>query len=128
MSEPFSGVTGALIMKFGFLKMIGCVSAVFGALTMVMIDIPSKKVFFIHALVAAMVSIFWGGMIADVFASYTGYININTAPYLELVTYTGSVQFSVGTLSWGIVGAIRWVNKKMWSDPVKLAKDIKRIF
>ena len=127
MSEPFSGVTGALIMKFGFLKIIGCISAVSGALMMLMVDIPTKKILFIHIIVAALLSIFVGGTIADVIAKYTHYLDINTAPYLELAQFTGAVQFAVGAFGWGIVGAIRYLNKKMCANPIKLVKDVKNI-
>ena len=127
MSEPVSGITGALIMKFGFLKIIGAFSAVSGALMMLMVDIPSKKILAMHVIAAFCLSFFIGGIIGDVIAKTTGYIDLNTAPYLEIAQFTGAVQFIVGAFGWGIVGAFRYMNKKMCANPIKLAKDVRKI-
>ena len=126
MSDPFSGITGALIMKFGIYKIIGGVSAIFGAAIMVLFRPHETKIsLFLHCLVALGTSLLWGGTAVNILTPHLDFLK--TATQFEIYQFIGSVHGLIGATSWSAWSAARVFLSRGEADPVQLAKDVKNI-
>ena len=128
MSEPFSGFTGALIMKFGFYKVLGGISAICGACMMSLFrPHETNRSLFLHCLVALGSSFMFGGTVAHFLDTNCAWISLSTASIDETLEFMFAVHGSIGALSWSAWSAVRVFLDRGAKDPVQLAKDVKEV-
>lgn len=125
--EPTSsGAIGALIWKFGALKLLGLGSALFGAAIMAIFRPPqSRKELMYQAAVALGASLLLGSMAVKALDSWWDWINLSTDPKEDIVQFIAMVHGMIGALAWGIFGGIAVIRDKLYADPIKTVKELR---
>lgn len=129
MAEPTSsGVLGALVYKFGAIKLAGLGAALAGAGIMAIFRPPkTRKELFFQCAVALGSSLLFGGSAVRAFDYYFDWIDMTTAPFEEVLQFTGAVHGIIGAVSWGLFGGLSVLRDKLGSDPVQAVKDVKDV-
>lgn len=123
-----SGAIGALIAKYGWLKLFTLIAALGGAGIMAIFRPPkTRKEVILQGLVAIGGSIMFGGVIAEYLDYLLDFIDLSTAPTDRVVQFQIAVHGVVGALSWGIFGGLAHFRDKFSTDPVGAVKDAKDI-
>lgn len=120
------GLLGAVIGKFGLLKVLGFGASLLGAGMMAIFRPPrTRKELFLQGAVALGTSLLLGGTIVDWVDYYVDFIDIKTASLPEIIQFNVTIHGLLGAFSWGLFGGIAVLRDKFGSDPVKTAKDVK---
>ena len=112
MNEPVSSGTG---LFFGA-KALG-LSAIFsagvlGACVIAAVDPPKTRwEMFARALAAGVGSLFFGPTLVKYLDYRSDWIDLATAPLLDIVEAVAPVYLIVGCLSWGVFGALATLGK-----------------
>jgi hypothetical protein len=127
MEPTSSGVgLGALITKFGFVKVLGMGSALMGAAMMAVFRPPkSRKELFLQGAVALGTSLMFGGAVVSILDYYLDFINLTTAPMVEIIQFNVAVHGLLGTFAWGLFGGLAVLRDKFSNDPIGAVKEIK---
>lgn len=123
-----STAIGALIAKYGWLKLFTLGASVAGAGLMAVFRPPkSRKEMFLQATVALTCSFLFGDTAVKWADSFFAFIDLNTAPYWDFLQFYITVHGLVGAFSWGLVGGLAAYRDKFTNDPVQAVKDVKSI-
>lgn len=127
MAEPASsGAMGIVIWKFGALKLLGLGAAILGAWMMAIFRPPkTRRELFYQCGVALGSSILFGGSAVLYLDVKSDWINLSTAPIMDVIQFIGAVHGLIGALSWGVFGGLSVLRDKFGSDPVQTVKDVK---
>lgn len=120
------GALGALIAKYGWLKLLTVSAALTGAGMMAIFRPPkTKKEMFYQGAVALGCSLLFGDTTASLIDHWFDYINMSTSPREEVIKFVVAVHALVGAFSWGAFGGFAVLRDKFGSDPVQTIKDLK---
>lgn len=123
-----TGVAGALIAKYGWLKLFTLGAALGGASMMAIFRPPkSKKEMFYQGAVALGCSLMFGDVLANMIDYWFDFINMATSPREEVIQFQVAVHGMLGAFSWGLYGGIAALRDKFGSDPVQAVKDVKSV-
>lgn len=121
-----STALGAIITKYGWLKLFTLVGAVAGASLMAAFNPPrTRKEMFLQATVALGASFLFGDTAVRMADWFFDFIDLNTAAYWDYLQFYITVHGLLGALSWGIFGGLAAFRKKLSADPVQAVKDVK---
>lgn len=110
-----SGAAGALLAKYGWLKLATLGSALLGATLMAVFRPPkTRKEVLLHALVALGGSFLFGN---------TAHAILSKWVEMDLTAAHGLV----GALSWGAFGGLATFRDKFESNPVEAVKNVKDV-
>lgn len=114
-----SGALGALIAKFGAVKILALGSALIGAAIMVVFRPPkTRKEMFLQGAVALGGSMLFGGVAVAL---------LDTWLQLGADVLIVPVHGLIGAMSWGVFGGLAHIRDKTSSDPIGVAKEIKDV-
>lgn len=109
-----SGALGALVAKFGWLKLLTLGAALLGALLMAVFRPPkSRKEMFLQGAVALGASLLFGDTVVQYADYMLDFIDLKVAPYVDYIQFTVATHGLVGALSWGIFGGIAHYRDKV---------------
>ncbi len=121
-----SGVAGALIAKFGLLKLFTLGAALAGAAMMAIFRPPkTKREMLYQAAIALGSSFLFGNVFAEMIDYWFDFINMETASLERVVQFQVAVHGLVGAVSWGIFGGVAVLRDKFFTDPMGTVRDIK---
>lgn len=116
---------GALIAKFGMVKILSFGAALVGAGIMAVFRPPrTRKELFMQGAVALGSSLLFGGTAVNVLAHLTGWIDLATANMSDIVQFNATVHGLIGAMAWGLFGGLAVLRDKFSSDPIQAVKDI----
>ena len=123
-----SGVVGAIIAKYGWLKLFTLSAALGGAALMAIFRPPkTRKEMFLQAAVALGCSILFGDTVVKWLDHFFDFIDLNTASWIDFLQFYVAVHGIVGALSWGVFGGMAHLRDKVGVDPIGTAKEIKDV-
>lgn len=123
-----SGAIGALIAKYGALKLLTVGAALIGAGMMAIFRPPkTKKEMFYQGAVALGCSLMFGDVAASMIDYWFDFVNMTTSPREDVIKFVVAVHGLVGAMSWGIFGGMAFLRDKFGSDPIQTVKDIKNV-
>lgn len=123
-----SGALGALIAKYGWLKLFTLGAALLGASLMAAFRPPkSRKEVMLHAMVALGCSFLFGDTAVRLADSFFDFIDLNTAAYWDFLQFYIATHGLVGAASWGLVGGLATLRDKFAADPTGTVKEIKDV-
>lgn len=126
MEPSSSGLLGALVGKFGLVKVLGFGSALVGAGVMALFRPPRDRIEVFKQGAAALGGSFMFGGAAVRFLDYQfDWINLATAPLDQAVEFNMMVYGLIGALSWGLFGGLAVLRDKAAKDPIGAVKDVK---
>ncbi len=126
MTDPATGMLGFTMWKFGLIKLLAFGSALLGAGIMAIFRPPrTRREMFMQGVVALSSSFLFGGVAVGAIAGYTGWINLITAPFTDIIQFNIMVHGLIGALSWGVFGGLAVLRDKFGSDPIAAIKDLK---
>lgn len=121
-----SGAIGALVAKYGWLKLITVAAALGGASMMAVFRPPkTKKEMFYQGAIALGCSLMFGDSVASLVDYWFDYISMATSPREEVIQFVVAIHGLVGAFSWGIFGGIAVLRDKFGSDPIQTVKDLR---
>lgn len=121
-----STAIGALIAKYGWLKLFTLGAAGLGAALMAAFRPPkSRKELAMHALVAFGCSFLFGDTAVQLADSFFDFINLATADWWSFLQFYITVHGLVGAMSWGLVGGLATFRDRFSNDPTGAIKDVK---
>lgn len=121
-----TGIVGALVAKYGWLKLFTLCAATGGALLMAVFRPPkTRKEMFLQAVVALGCSFLFGDTITNMLDGWFDFINFETSPWEKWLQFSITVHGLIGALSWGIFGGLAHLRDKVEADPLKAIKDVK---
>lgn len=122
------GAVGALIAKYGAVKLVTVFAALSGAGMMAIFRPPkTRKEVFYQGAVALGCSLMFGDVVASMIDYWFDFINMSSSPREQVIQFMVAVHGMVGAFSWGIYGGIAVLRDKFGSDPVQTVKDIKNV-
>lgn len=122
------GAVGALIAKYGALKLLTVGAALVGASMMAIFRPPkTKKEMFYQGAVALGCSLMFGDVVCAMIDYWFDFINMATSPREQVIQFVVAVHGLVGAMSWGLFGGIAFLRDKFGSDPIQAVKDIKNV-
>lgn len=120
------GALGAIIAKYGALKLLTIGAALVGASLMAIFRPPkTKKELFYQGAVALGCSLMFGDVVASMIDYWFDFINMATSPREAVIQFVVAVHGLVGAFSWGLFGGIAAMRDKFGSDPMQVYKDLK---
>ena len=123
-----SGAIGALVAKYGALKLLTVGAALAGAAMMAIFRPPkTKKEMLYQGAVALGCSLMFGDTASSMIDYWFEFINMATSPREQVIQFTVTVHGLVGAFSWGLFGGIAALRDKFGSDPIQTVKDIKNV-
>lgn len=123
-----STAIGALLTKFGWLKIFTLGAALAGAGLMAIFRPPkTKKEMFLQGCVALGCSFLFGDTVVNLLDGWFSFIDAATSPIDKWMQFAIAVHGLVGALSWGIFGGIAYVRDKVGVNPIEAAKEIKDV-
>lgn len=123
-----SGAIGALIAKYGVLKLFTLGAAGVGAALMAVFRPPkSRKEMFLQAVVALGCSLLFGDTATKYLDYLFDFIDLNTAGWVDYLQFYVTVHGLVGAISWGAFGGLAHLRDKVESNPIGTAKEIKDV-
>lgn len=127
--EPTSsGALGALIWKFGALKVLGFGSALIGAGIMAIFRPPkTRKELFLQGAVALGCSLLFGGFAVSFLDAQLDWVNLATATLEEAINFVVAVHGIIGALAWGGFAGLAVLRDRFAKEPVETVKDVKSI-
>lgn len=120
------GAVGAIIAKYGALKLLTVGAALIGASMMAIFRPPkTKKEMFYQGAVALGCSLMFGDVVASMIDYWFDFINMSTSPREAVIQFVVAVHGLVGAMSWGMFGGIAYLRDRFGSDPIQVYKDLK---
>lgn len=117
---------GAIIAKYGALKLLTVGAALIGASMMAIFRPPkTKKEMFYQGAVALGCSLMFGDVVASMIDYWFDFINMSTSPREAVIQFVVAVHGLVGAMSWGMFGGIAYLRDRFGSDPIQVYKDLK---
>lgn len=114
-----SGAVGALIAKFGWIKVLSFGAALIGAGIMAVFRPPkSRREMFLQAAVALGCSFLFGGLGVSIADSY---LHVGTEALIA------PVHGLLGALSWGIFGGLAHMRDKVENNPLETIQEVKDV-
>lgn len=123
-----SGAFGALLAKYGWLKLFTLGAALAGAAMMAAFRPPkSRRELALHAVIALGCSFLFGDTVVKWADSFFEFIDLNTAAYWDFLQFYITVHGLVGAFSWGLMGGIATLRDRFSNDPTGTVKDVKSL-
>jgi len=124
-----SGVgIGALVAKYGWLKLLTVGSALGGAGMMAIFRPPKdKKEMFYQGAVALGCSLMFGDVAAQMIDYWFDFINMTTSPRGDVIQFVVAIHGLLGAFSWGLYGGIAAFRDKFGSNPIQAIKDVRDV-
>lgn len=121
-----STALGAIITKYGWLKLFTLLGAVAGAAMMAAFNPPkTRKELFLQASVALGASFLFGDTAVRFADWFFNFIDLTTAPYWDFLQFYVTVHGLLGALSWGLFGGIAAYRDRFISNPTEAIKNAK---
>lgn len=119
---------GALIVKFGWVKVLTVGAALAGAAMMAAFRPPkTRKELFTQGAVALGCSLLFGDTLSQLIDYWFDFINLQSSPREAVIQFVVAVHGFVGAFSWGLFGGIAVLRDKFGSDPIQVVRDVRDI-
>lgn len=116
---------GALIGKFGLVKVLSTGSALIGAGMMAVFRPPAtRKELFMQAAVALGTSLIFGGFAVTAANHWLGWVTAASS-FEEILHFNVAIHGLLGAFAWGGFGGLAVLRDKFSKDPVEAVKEIK---
>lgn len=120
------GALGAIVAKYGALKLLTVGAALIGAALMAAFRPPkTKKEMFYQGAVALGCSLMFGDVVASMIDYWFDFINMSTSSREAVIQFVVAIHGVVGAMSWGIFGGMAALRDKVGTDPIQVYKDLK---
>lgn len=127
MDISASAGLGALIAKFGFIKIASLGAAVLGAAMMAVFRPPvTRKELFLQGAVALGTSLLLGGA-AVTGANYYLHWITEASSFEDILQFSVAVHGLLGAFAWGIFGGLAVLRDRFTKDPLKTIQEVKDV-